>query len=210
VAGVQSLTGLNEVLGALARFGLLLKQDPRLPSVVTLLCGEPLATSWWSHPQSQRIFRILCELGDHPDVLVTKLLLGKETLVHRTLWPAFLTVATADEPWQRHGLSAAARGLLGKVTRAAQPVAATGQPVKELSMRLLVHAAEVHTDTGAHELTVASWTAWAARTGVEPLRSLTRARAALEAATGSLGAPLTALPWHAKLRARTASRPFNP
>ena len=200
---------LNEVLCALARCGLLLKQDKRLPSVVTLLAGEPLATSWWSHPQSHRIFRILCELADHPDVLVTKLLLGKDTLVHRTLWPAFLTVATAGERWQLHGLSPAARDLLRKVTRAAQPVAAAGQSVKELLARLLVHAAEVHTASGAHELALASWAGWAQRTGAEPLGSLTSARAALETAARSLGAPLAALPWHVRLRSRASSRPLS-
>src|SRR6266853_616566 len=76
-----------EVLQTLVRFGLLLKQDKHLPSVVTILTGEPLATSWWSHPQSQLIFRVLSALADHPEVLVTKLLLSKDTLVHRTLWP---------------------------------------------------------------------------------------------------------------------------
>jgi hypothetical protein len=200
---------LEEVLSVLARCGLLLKQDKRLPSVVTLLAGEPLATSWWSHADSHRMFRILCELADHADVLVTKLLLGKDTLVHRTLWPAFLAVAAAGEPWQLHGLSPAGRKLLGKVTQAAQPLACAGQPVKELVSRLLVHATEVHTATGAHELALIPWKAWAARQGVEPLRSLTSARAALETATRSLGAPLAALPWHAKARSHAPSRPSS-
>src|SRR5690242_21492457 len=97
--------GMSTVLAALARHGLLLKQDKRLPSAVTLLAGEPLASSWWSHPQGRLIFRVLTALADHPDVLVTKLLDGKDTFVHRPLWPALLAAAGAGESWQTRDLS---------------------------------------------------------------------------------------------------------
>ena len=194
-----------EVLSDLSRLGLLLKQDRCLPSVITILLGGPLATSWWSHPKSRRIFRILSQIADHPDVLLTKLLCGKDTLVHRTLWPAFLAVATSCEPWQTQRLSAAARRLLRQTLRAGAPVTSVGAPVRELAARLLVHTAEVHTPGGAHQLTVNTWSSWAAGAAVAPLTSASRAREELEAACQALGAPLASLPWHTKPR-RSAVR----
>ena len=194
-----------EVLSDLSRLGLLLKQDKCLPSVITLLLGEPLATSWWSHPKSRRIFRILTQIADHPDVLLTKLLCGKDTLVHRTLWPAFLAVATSGESWQTQRLSAAARLLLRQTLRTRAPVTSVGAPVRELASRLLVHTAEVHTPGGGHRLTVNTWSSWAAGAAVAPLSSLSRAREELEAACRTLGAPLASLPWHPKPR-RSAVR----
>lgn len=185
----------TEVLSALTRNGLLLKQDKHLPSVVTILAGEPLSKSWWSHPRSHLIFRVLSELADHPDVLFTKLLFGKDTLVHRSLWPAFLTVATAREPWQVDGLSKAASQLLRRTTEAKTPVMSSGAPIKELVSRLLAHAVEVHTPEGKHQLAADSWSSWAAQVGVEPLRSLVEAQQELEAASRRLGAPLSGLPW---------------
>jgi hypothetical protein len=188
----------TEILAALARRGLLLKQDKHLPSVVTLLVGEPLSTSWWSHPKSHLIFRVLSELADHPDVLLTKLLFAKDTLVHRALWPALLTMATSGEPWQMEHLSTAARRLFRQTMRARAPVTAAGAPIKELSSRLLVHAVEVHTATGAHQFAAGSWSCWSARTGVAPLPSLVQAREELERASAALGAPPSALPWRTR------------
>ena len=59
---------VDKVVAELARRGLLLKQDKRLPSAITLLAGAPLATSWWSHPQGRLFFRVLQALTHHPDV----------------------------------------------------------------------------------------------------------------------------------------------
>jgi len=194
-----------EVLSDLSRLGLLLKQDKSLPCVVTILVGGPLATSWWSHPKSHHIFRVLTEIAGHRDVLLTKLLGGKDTLVHRRLWPAFLAVATSGESWQTQRLSKAARELLRQTTRGKAPVTSVGTPVRELASRLLVHTAEVHMPGGAHRLTVSTWPSWAARAGVAPLSPVSDGREQLEAACQALGAPLAALPWHTRPRARSTS-----
>src|SRR5258708_4120087 len=90
----------TELLEALSRTGLLLKQDKQAFNVVSLLTGETLRSSWWSHPRGRLIFAVLSELEDHPDVLFAKLLDGKVTLIHRTLWPAFLAVAGEGAAWQ--------------------------------------------------------------------------------------------------------------
>src|SRR5207247_1545232 len=138
------------VLDILSQSGLLLKQDKCLPNVVTLVTGESLSTSWWSHPKGRLIFAVLSELSDHPDVLFTKLLYRKVTLVHRRLWPALLAVASAGEPWQKRGLLPAARALLTSVTESNTAVRGSGQAVKELEFRLLIHGDQVHTESGHH------------------------------------------------------------
>jgi hypothetical protein len=185
-----------EILDALSRSGLLLKQDKSLPNVVTLLTGESLHTSWWSHPKGRLIFAVLSELADHPDVLFTKLLYRKVTLVHRQLWPALLAVASAGEPWQLlHGLSPSARSLLTRVNESKVPVRSSGLAVKELEIRLLVHAEEVHTESGRHETALEPWPAWGHRVGVKPLRSSILGRRRIEKAATAIGVPSSALPW---------------
>ena len=76
------------VLAALAENKLLLKQDKVVPNVVSILTGESLRASWWSHPKGRLIFAVLSQLAGHPDVLFAKLLDGKDTLIYRPLWPA--------------------------------------------------------------------------------------------------------------------------
>jgi hypothetical protein len=186
----------SAVLSSLKRHGLLLKQDKRLPNVVTLVTGETLETSWWSHPKGNLIFRVLDELSDHRDVLFTKLLSGKDTLVHRSLWPAFLAVASSGESWQRRQLSAGALRLLSKVRRARQPVLSSGPVVKEVTSRLLVNSVQVHTDSGQHQTALESWSRWSARIGLAPEGSVTEARSWLETVCAAIGAPLKALPWY--------------
>jgi hypothetical protein len=188
----------DRVLAALAANGLLLTQDKTLPNVVGILTGESLRTSWWSHPKAHLIFSVLSELADHPDVLFTKLLYRKDTLVHRSLWPAVLAVGDARGQWQVQGLSGDAKRLLQRLDRGDGSVRATGAPVKELETRLLATAQEMHTESGRHEMALESWHAWSRRVGCSAIRSIPRARKALEEASVLLGAPFRALPWPVK------------
>jgi hypothetical protein len=191
------LSRADPVFAALVHHGLLLKQDKAVPSVVGILTGESLRTSWWRHPKAQLIFAVLSELADHPDVLVTKLLHRKDTLVHRSLWPALLGVGFAREPWQFRGLSGSAISLLQRVDRCEGPVRATGAAVKELEVRLLATAHEIHTESGRHEMALESWQTWSVQVGCAAIQSIPHAREILEQATTTLGAPLKALPWQA-------------
>ncbi len=188
-------TETSKVLETLTGAGLLLKQDKQARNVVTLLTGETLKGSWWSHPKGRLIFAVLSELDDHPDVLLAKLLDGKVTLVHRTLWPAFLAVAREGATWQTDGLPAPARRLLTSVNESKTPIRASGAAVKELEVRLLVHSEEVHTESGSHATALTTWKAWAKRAGTKPLRSRSAAKEQLEAAAAAIGASATALPW---------------
>jgi hypothetical protein len=195
VAPTEERRHAAAVLQALGRTGLLLKQDKLLPNVVALVVGGPLATSWWSHPQGRLIFRVLSRLADDPDVLLTKLLFAKDTFVHRALWPALLAVANAAEPWQTQRLSREARALLKRARSAKAPLSAAGPPVRELQSRLLLHAAEVHTPSGRHQMFLSPWSSWAARVQTAPLASAEAGRQQLAAAVAALGAPPSALPW---------------
>lgn len=191
------MSSAEDVLEALAHYSLILKQDKVLPSVVGILTGESLRTSWWSHPKAHLIFAVTSELADHPDILFTKLLYRKDTLAHRSLWPAFLAVACSREPWQMRGLSGSAKSLLHRIDRADGPVRATGGVVKELELRLLARAHEVHTESGRHEMALESWGMWSMRVGCDAIQSISHAREVIEQAATRLGAPLKALPWRA-------------
>lgn len=183
------------VLAALLERGLLLTQDRELPSVVGLVTGEVLETSWWSHPKSQRIFKVLAELADHADVLIAKLIRGKDTLIHRSLWPALMAVGCGRQPWQARNLPADSKQLLARTNRSKTPVPATGAASKILQLRLLVVAREVHGASGRHEVALESWSTWSERTGCKPLPSLAAACQVLEEATTRLGGTPRDLPW---------------
>lgn len=165
------------VVALLRKHGLLLVQDKTLPSIVGAITGESAAGSWWGHPRGQEIFAILERLSDHPDVVFTKLIAGKVTLVHRSFWPALLGVATSGEEWQTGGLSP-------------DPTA------KELEKRLLAYASQVHTESGKHETVLTKWED-SPLAGVKPLPP-EEARRTLEEAAIRLGAKKSSLPWHAK------------
>jgi hypothetical protein len=184
----------DPVVEALRATGLLLKQDRTLPSVVGILTGESLRSSWWSHPKGRLIFAVLAELDDRPDVLFTKLLGGKVTLVHRRLWAPLATVGLAREPWQLARLSRAGRALLTRVD-GGPPVRASGPAVRELETRLLVVARQVHTESGRHETALQGWREWAAQARIRRGRSPAAAKRALELAASRLGASPDALPW---------------
>lgn len=185
----------EKALDALLDRGVLLVQDKSLPSVVSIITGETLHKSWWSHPKAHQIFATLGQLSDHPDVLFTKLLYRKDTLVHRRLWSALLAVATAREPWQFEGLSTAARRLFDQLDKTGQPIRASGTTVKELSARLLANAQQVHTESGRHETVVEPWSLWSQRVGCAPVPTVSEGRRALERVTLTFGASLNALPW---------------
>jgi hypothetical protein len=175
---------------ALRDFGLLLQQDKSIPSVAGIIAGEPIRGSWWSHLKGRAIFAALDKLADDPRVLVTRLIGGKVTYVHERLWPALLAAAMHAS---RDGLSFEAKKLLAAIERDGS-ARATGDAARELQERLLVHAEEVHTESGRHAIELQTWKRWAGGRGITPL-AIDEARAELERAAEQLGAKVTALPW---------------
>lgn len=80
-------------MAALVDHGMLLEsaRGP-LPSVAELVAGEPIRGSWWAHPASHAIFDAINAIADSSDVVRTRLVNGKVTLVHRRVWPALVRV----------------------------------------------------------------------------------------------------------------------
>ena len=185
------------MIDTLERHGLLLAADATLPSVATIVAGEPVHGSWWAHPKSHAIFAASSALARHPDAMAIPLISRKVTFVHRRLWPALLAVAQACEPWQTKGLSPQARALFTRVEQAGE-LQTSGEAVRELERRLLVKTQQVHTERGSHAKVVERWDRWARRVGVAPLEDVAAARRALEAAADALASPRGArstLPW---------------
>jgi hypothetical protein len=188
------------VLAKLQEHGLLLQTDANLPNVCALVAGAPVRGSWWAHPRSHEIFRVNCQLAAHPDVLVTKLISGKITYLHRALWPAIVAIGRAREPWQIERLSHDARNLLAEVDR--QPIQTdrrVSKPASELETSLLVYSEQFHTDAGAHARRLESWDHWSIRTGyIGEQITLIRARLTLEDVVASLNGRFKGrgrLPW---------------
>ena len=129
-------------------------------SLVEAIAG-PVKGSWWGHPKGQVIFRLAESLHDSPDVLSLKLVAGKVTFVHRSLWPALARVVT-DIDWRRaaaYPLSPDAGRLLRVVERRGvlrlDEAGLKGR--KELEATLLVHSGSMHTEKGSHTTVLTSW-----------------------------------------------------
>jgi hypothetical protein len=183
----------KDVERAIAKHGVLLLQDKSALDVVSILAGEKLSTSWWGHTAGQKIFACLERLDDDPDVLATRLAGGKITYVHRHLWPAFLAVARSRASWQTNGLSADATRLLESVAKSS--TRATGRAAKELQERLLVHAEQIHTESGRHETQLETWSRAQKTREVVVATDIDTARAELEAAVLEIGGSARTLPW---------------
>jgi hypothetical protein len=199
-----TLKTADDVVAAVADLGLLFLSDPRRRNAIEVLTGQFPRGSWWSHPQANDIYDILTTVEQHPDVLLTKLLSGKVTMVHRTLWPALLTVVGAREPWQTEDLPAVAAEWLAahdeaEAAGAALPPASR-TVTKEIEARLLAHGESVHTASGKHETQLESWRSWAGRVGQAcpapaDAPAVAAAKRAIEAAAARLGPPPPELPW---------------
>jgi hypothetical protein len=184
----------TDVQRAIAGHGVLLVQDKTAMDVVGILAGEKLSTSWWGHAAGRKIFACLERLDDDPDVLATRLVAGKITYVHRRLWPAFLAIAHSRASWQTNGLSAHAARLLESVKKAG--IRTSGPATKQLQERLLVHAEQVHTESGRHETQLELWSREPKVRGVSAAKDIDAASAEIEAAVVGIGGSATALPWH--------------
>jgi len=161
----------ERVYTSLTQHGLLLLQDAQLPSVVGLIVGEPIKGSWWGHPSGSTIFAIASELGDDPDVISTKLISGKVTFVERNLWSQIVSIGSNKASWQTRGLSEAAQALLKIIEKQksirtnslpkSDLVPKPGKACDELEKRLLIHAEEFHTESGAHAKRATTWQVFA-------------------------------------------------
>jgi hypothetical protein len=64
-----------------------------LPNLAEHIAGEPIRGSWWGHAAGHEIFAALTRMHASGDVVATRLVAGRITLVHRRVWPALVRVA---------------------------------------------------------------------------------------------------------------------
>lgn len=121
------------------------------------IAGEQIRGSWWGHPKAHEIYRLLGELLNHRDVFCCKLIDGKDTLVHRRLWPALVRVQRERKLWPP--ISSEAKRLLQQVKRKGRMLA-SGKARLELERALLVVGQSVHTETGAHKVELMPFESW--------------------------------------------------
>jgi len=151
-------------------------------SLVREIAGE-VRGSWWGHPRGGLIFAIASALEDSPEVLGAKLVRGKVTFVHRSLWPHLLRVVL-DPDWRasaEKALSAPARQLLAEVTREGKLRLEGRAPARlDLEKRALVLASSEHTESGRHAVVLRSWDEWAPAEAAKQARRLEFAGALAE------------------------------
>jgi hypothetical protein len=154
-----------------------------LPSVVGEVVGGAVRGSWWAHPEGKRIFRLASAIGDSPDALVMKLIAGKVTFVHRSLWAPLLRVVT-DPNWaaaRRKALHADGRSLVTRVVKEGElrvdeiawPAARRTRAKDAVEKSLLVHASQVHTKSGKHTTVLMPWGRWVTPAVLEEVRAWT-------------------------------------
>ncbi|MEE9255391.1 MAG: hypothetical protein V3U43_10670 [Pseudomonadales bacterium] len=193
------------VTRTLEQASLLLEADAELPSIASLVAGEPIRGSWWAHPLAHEIYDVCVAVDHRDDVVTVKLLKGKVTHVARALWPALLTVGLQRAPWQSRGLNADAQTLLRRVSREGETrldqirwrgKRKPGVVARELEARLLVFSEEFHTEQGRHAKSLVDWNLFRRRHRLAPMASLDAAQRVLEDAAMRLDARAPgALPW---------------
>lgn len=90
---------LDEAMEFIRTHGIVLERARgEIPNLVDAIAGETVRGSWWAHPKSHEIFRLLGAVAGSGEVLRCRLVDGKVTLVHRRLWPALLRLADRWPP----------------------------------------------------------------------------------------------------------------
>lgn len=189
----------RNLLEAIRSRGMILLQDGSLPNAVGLLAGETIRGSWWTHPAANQMYNAVNAVIEHREVLAAKLVGGKVTLLHRSLWPALLAVAMERADWQLGGLTAEASALLRRLDRG-HTLESVGSPAQLMQKRLLAHAAETHTASGKHAIQLVPWASWAQQVGCTALESSQAARTRLEEALAAIGGRPALLPWNRRVR----------
>ena len=152
-----------------------MQSDSKLPSVAGIVAGEPIRGSWWAHKEGRKIWEVLGEFSSLPYVLDSKLVSGKVTFVHKSIWPDFLAICLSGEEWQTRGISKEASLLLGKIKGGVEVDTSelrknlgskAAVAARELELRMLAHARQYHTAAGFHAKKVQSWKSWADHAGI--------------------------------------------
>lgn len=164
---------IRTVRGALAfvkdRRILLSTGRSSLPCLAESIAGHGIAGSWMAAPDVHTIYDLLKAVRKGPAVVAAPLVLGKETLLDRSLAPALIRVA-ADPARRRTAISQLpplARRLLAQVEaegevrmdRLSLPTVRGRRARGILERELLVSSRDFHTERGYHTAVVRPWRA---------------------------------------------------
>lgn len=66
-----------------------------VPNVAEFVAGQPIRGSWWGHVAGKEIYEVLRVLDDSPEIVTTRLVNAKLTLIHSRVWPAIARAGDA-------------------------------------------------------------------------------------------------------------------
>jgi hypothetical protein len=64
-----------------------------VPNVAQFIAGEQIRGSWWGHPAGKEIYAVLNVLDESPEIVSTRLINDKVTLLHSRVWPSIVRVS---------------------------------------------------------------------------------------------------------------------
>jgi len=64
-----------------------------VPNVAQFIAGEAIPGSWWGHRAGKEIYAVLSVLDDSPEIVSTRLVNAKVTLLHARVWPSVVRVS---------------------------------------------------------------------------------------------------------------------
>jgi hypothetical protein len=146
---------------------ILLLQDKSFPNIVAKITGENISGSWWGHPLANPIYNGLGWLEHNYNVLVIKLLDGKVTYLHESLFSDLYSIVDKPRDWQLKKLKDEELDLLKYVSKK-NKVLSDDPKLKDLAKdpkksfaalekRLLLFSAEEHTESGKHVKEFMPW-----------------------------------------------------
>lgn len=158
---------MQKIRKALDATGILMLTDPALPSLISLVAGEPVKGSWWGHPKGNLMYNLSNELMDTPDVLAVKLFNGKITYLQQVHWNALYALATSQSDWQMKKMTPDMLGLLKRVLSKQElqtddagftkTPTEIGKLATKLESRLLIFSENTHSSSGKHVRTLRTW-----------------------------------------------------
>ncbi|MEK6775129.1 MAG: hypothetical protein AABY64_14405 [Bdellovibrionota bacterium] len=146
---------------------ILLLQDKSFPNIISKIIGDKISGSWWGHPLANPIYNGLVWLEHNRNVLIVKLLDGKVTYVHESLFSDFYSVVSKTRDWQLAKLKSDELSLLKYVSKK-NKVLSDDSKLKELvedskkslaalEKKLLLYSSEEHTESGKHIKEFTTW-----------------------------------------------------
>lgn len=196
----------KKIFKLLEKYKLLLLQDKVFPNIVTEITGESITGSWWGHSLANPIYNGLQWLDHNHSILTIKLIDGKVTYIHESLFADIYSIVCKSRDWQVKKLKDEDQQILKYVLKKKTITSddsglskLSKQPKKSfvnLEKKLLIYSVEEHTDSGKHIKEYMSWKK--SRIAIPKPKDYLTSREHIENLVGSLNKKSGAkakLPW---------------